>query len=63
VMPGAVGGSVIPDTPILIATTTPLEADADPIVNAAEVPEPSSIALLLAGVLGAAGFTRTRKQS
>lgn len=63
VMPGAAGGSAIPDTPILIGTTTPLEADADPIVNAAEVPEPSSIALLLAGVLGAAGFTRARKQS
>jgi hypothetical protein len=39
-----------------------VNVDADPIVNAAEVPEPSSIALLLAGVLGAAGFTRARKQ-
>ena len=41
-------------------------ANADPIllpaVEASEVPEPSSIALLLAGVLGAAGVTRARKQ-
>jgi len=38
-----------------------VSADA-PVVNAAEVPEPTSLALLLAGVLGAAAFTRTRKQ-
>lgn len=63
-------GGVIPDTPILVGTSpvsdagpSPVvNADADPIVNAGEVPEPSSIALLLAGVLGAAGFTRARKQ-
>jgi hypothetical protein len=34
-------------------------ADAGPL---AEVPEPSSIALMLAGLIGAAGFTRARKQ-
>lgn len=40
-------------------------ADADPVLpvlEAGEVPEPGSIALMLAGVLGAAGFTRARKQ-
>jgi len=70
VLPTTNAGGVIPDTPILIGTApvsdagaAPIvNADADPIVNAAEVPEPSSIALLLAGVLGAAGFTRARKQ-
>jgi len=70
VIPTNNAGGVIPDTPILIGTSPVsdagagpiVNADADPIVNAAEVPEPSSIALLLAGVLGAAGFTRARKQ-
>lgn len=70
VIPTNNAGGVIPDTPILIGTSpvsdagaAPIvNADADPIVNAADVPEPSSIALLLAGVLGAAGFTRARKQ-
>lgn len=43
---------------------TPISADlpsldVDPL---AEVPEPSSIALMLAGLIGAAGFTRARKQ-
>jgi hypothetical protein len=39
--------------------------DADPVLpvlEANEVPEPASLALMLAGVLGAAGFTRARKQ-
>jgi len=35
---------------------------ASPALDAADVPEPSSIALMLAGVLGAAGFMRARKQ-
>lgn len=60
--PTANGGDVALDTPILVGTSPALDADAPPVVNAAEVPEPSSIALLLAGVLGAAGFTRARKQ-
>lgn len=33
-----------------------------PVVNAVDLPEPSSIALLMAGVLGAVAFTRARKQ-
>lgn len=40
------------------ADAGPAAPEADP----AAVPEPSSIALMLAGVLGAAGFTRGRKQ-
>lgn len=43
----------------------PVTADADPVLpvlEAGDVPEPGSIALMLAGVLGAAGFTRARKQ-
>lgn len=32
-------------------------------VDASAVPEPSSVALMLAGMLGAVGFTRGRKQS
>ena len=47
------------DTPAPGATLP--VANADPVVNA-DVPEPTSIALMLAGVLGAAGFTRARKQ-
>jgi hypothetical protein len=41
-------------------TVAPVVA-ADPIVGAAEVPEPSSIALLLAGVMGAGMLRRRRK--
>jgi hypothetical protein len=44
-------------------------SDANPVVNAdtpvlaaADVPEPATLALMLAGVLGAIGFTRARKQ-
>lgn len=48
-------------TPALVSIEPPLAADA-PVVLAAEVPEPSSLALLLAGVLGAVAFTRARKQ-
>jgi hypothetical protein len=33
-----------------------------PVVNAADVPEPATLALMLAGVLGAISFTRVRKQ-
>jgi hypothetical protein len=33
-----------------------------PAANAADVPEPATLALMLAGVLGAVGFTRARKQ-
>ena len=33
-----------------------------PVLEAGEVPEPGSIALMLAGMLGAVGFTRARKQ-
>jgi len=39
--------------------------DADPVLpvlEAGEVPEPASLALMFAGLLGAAGFTRARKQ-
>ena len=36
-------------------------ADA-PVVTAADVPEPATLTLMLAGVLGAIGFTRARKQ-
>lgn len=36
--------------------------DTGPIVTAADVPEPSSITLLVAGMLGAAAFMRARKQ-
>lgn len=53
---------VLPDTPAPTGTIPTVKVDADPVVDAAEVPEPTSIALLLAGVLGAAGFTRARKQ-
>jgi hypothetical protein len=42
------------------AAVTPVVA-ADPIVGAAEVPEPSSIALLLAGVMGVGALRRRRK--
>lgn len=62
VIPGTNAGDVTPDTPVLAATIPPLNVDAGPLVNAAEVPEPTGIALLLAGVLGAAGFRRARKQ-
>ena len=44
------------------STALPLGADALPSVNAAEVPEPASIALMVAGLLGAAGIMRARKQ-
>lgn len=40
-------------------------AEIDPVVPTAEpaaVPEPSSVALMLAGMLGAVGFTRGRKR-
>jgi len=57
-----IAGDIIPDTPILTGTQPAANAELDPIVNASDVPEPSSVALLLAGVLGAAGFTRARKQ-
>lgn len=60
-VPTSTAGAVSADAPV-VAGTTPQNADADPVVNAAEVPEPTSLALLLAGVLGAAAFTRTRKQ-
>lgn len=33
-----------------------------PTLDATDVPEPSSIALMFAGLLGAVGFTRARKQ-
>ena len=69
--PAATSPLLVDGTPAQVAPVpaagidTPV-ANADPIllpaVEAAEVPEPSSIALLLAGVLGAAGFTRARKQ-
>ena len=39
--------------------------DADPVLpvlEAGEVPEPASLALMFAGLLGAAGFTRAGKQ-
>jgi hypothetical protein len=62
IIPGTNAGDATPLTPVLSGTTPPLSADAGPVVNASEVPEPTSIALLLAGVLGAAGFTRARKQ-
>lgn len=70
-------GGVANTTPAAGAATPALAADgatpaalvpvaaADeiiPTVDAADVPEPSSIALLLAGLLGAAAFTRARKQ-
>lgn len=62
VLPTATADDVASDTPILIGTIAPT-ADADlPVVFATDVPEPSSVALLLAGMLGVAGFTRTRKQ-
>jgi hypothetical protein len=62
VIPATNAGDVTLETPVLSGTTPPLSADAGPVVNASEVPEPTSIALLLAGVLGAAGLTRARKQ-
>lgn len=45
----------------------PVAADLDadpvlPVLEAGEVPEPASLALMFAGLLGAAGFTRARKQ-
>lgn len=42
------------------AAVSPVVA-ADPVVGAAEVPEPSSIALLLAGVMGVGALRRRRK--
>ncbi|WP_332848745.1 PEP-CTERM sorting domain-containing protein [Massilia sp. S19_KUP03_FR1] len=59
---GDAAPDVLPDTPIPTGTVPSANLDADPVVSAAEVPEPSSIALLLAGMLGAVGFTRGRKQ-
>lgn len=50
------------ETPV---ADVPVAADADPVLpvlEVGEVPEPGSLALMLAGVLGAAGFTRARKQ-
>lgn len=43
-------------------TTAPVAIDLPGTNAEGDVPEPSSIALMLAGVLGAAGFTRSRKQ-
>jgi hypothetical protein len=55
--------------PVLVDAGTPAEVSPLPVaidlpsVDAeGEVPEPSSIALMLAGLIGAAGFTRARKQ-
>jgi hypothetical protein len=52
--------SVGADAPVV---TAPVAVDL-PAVDAeiGEVPEPTSIALMLAGMIGAAGFTRSRKQ-
>lgn len=58
-------GTTPADTAALIGAsdaTTPVVSAADPVVTAAAVPEPATLALMLAGVLGAIGFTRTRKQ-
>jgi hypothetical protein len=41
-----------------VATPT----DTSPALDASAVPEPSSVALMLAGMLGAVGFTRGRKR-
>lgn len=46
-------------------TAIPVTADADPVLpvlEANEVPEPASLALIFAGLLGVAGVTRARKQ-
>lgn len=64
----------VPDTPVVSAPVlvdagtpadvSPLPVAVDlPSANAeGEVPEPSSIVLMLAGLIGAAGVTRARKQ-
>lgn len=70
---GATGGDTT--TAALLGSTTGSASDlitvsdANPVVNgdapvlaAADVPEPATLALMLAGVLGAIGFTRARKQ-
>lgn len=45
-----------------IIAADPVTSIDTPVVNAADVPEPATLALMLAGVLGAVGFTRARKQ-
>ena len=45
-----------------IIAADPVTSIDTPVANAADVPEPATLALMLAGVLGAVGFTRARKQ-
>lgn len=45
-----------------IIAADPVTSIDTPAANAADVPEPATLALMLAGVLGAVGFTRARKQ-
>jgi len=50
----------VPSTAVELQAPAAVVA-ADPIIGAAEVPEPSSIALLLAGVMGVGALRRRRK--
>jgi hypothetical protein len=58
------GGSAGADLPPVTLPLAPAPVAADPVAAAptAAVPEPSSIALLMAGMLGALGVSRRRKR-
>jgi hypothetical protein len=58
----AAGAGAVTGGGVDIIAADPVTSIDTPVVNAADVPEPATLALMLAGVLGAVGFTRARKQ-
>lgn len=59
--PAAAGANAASDI-IAVSEINPVVNADTPILAAADVPEPATLALMLAGVLGAISFTRLRKQ-
>jgi hypothetical protein len=55
----------VPSDTVTPVADVPAAADADPVLpvlDATDVPEPASLSLMLAGLLGATAFVRARKQ-
>lgn len=59
--PAAAGANAASDI-IAVSEINPVVNADTPVLAAADVPEPATLALMLAGVLGAISFTRLRKQ-